>query len=534
MCESRVPLLLLSTAVASIVLNASSCRRMLERAADSAHAMHGRGYRGNGEHTDSFRELVERSVPPDASVYYCADSDDGRLQSAERSIHLSLSWATSPRPVRFGGTNDVGDVSFVAVSRFRRVGFSDYARVAENDYAALWRRDGVRSQAQVAPVSSSPRREGIGVVVVSLLVLAAVTFLLCPCKGLTPNPGAYVCAATVFVATAALALSHTFVAPTGLGVYGGKARLLFLYGGMPPGFFTDAAYSSFQPAYPPGLALLTLAAYVLSGECGEWLTQILVVAAFAAASAVLCSQARSLAEYVFTLALMLAPCSLCIASFYYAEPFVALCILVGWLRVRERDDDCLGWLVIGLPGVFKNEGVVLTFACWLALRLIDGRRTAPVRGLVVALVLPAAWHAGCRLAGATLYDFAVPWGPDFSRARKALAFAAREAFARPWGYAFVWPLSIATSIVAAVRRDSNRKRGLFAALLVAAISTVVFAYVFSLSRAPDFAWHLHTAMPRLLWTPTMLLAFELLRPRLAVKRPPCHNSRLAVPDPCNP
>lgn len=35
------------------------------------------------------------------------------------------------------------------------------------------------------------------------------------------------------------------------------------------------------------------------------------------------------------------------------------------------------------------------------------------------------------------------------------------------------------------------------------------------SRASDFCWHLHTTMPRLLWTPALLLAFEISRlPRL--------------------
>ena len=513
--ERLLSLLLLSVAVVSVVLNAGSLRRSFERAADSACAMHGRGYRGNGEHTDSFRELVERFVPPGEDVYYCADSEDGRLQPAERSIHLSLSWAAIPRPVRFGGTNGVGGASFVAVSRFRRVEFNGYVLVAENDYAALWRREDVPLREQDVPISVSPLREGIGAAVVSLLVLAFAALLMRRRRLWPPRLGAPICAAVVFAVAGALALAHTFVAPTGLGVYGGKAKLLFLGGGLPPGFFADAAYSSFQPAYPPGLALLTLAAYAVSGGCGEWLTQPLVVAASTALAAVICSRTRSFAANALVLALMLSPLSLRLSSFYYAEPFVALFVLLGWMRVRERQGDVAGWLVIGLAGLFKNEGAVLAVVCWLALRLVDGRRTAPMRGLVAALALPAVWHIGCRLAGAELYDFAAPWDPDFSRMRDALAFAAKEAFARPLEYAFAWPLGIAIFIATALRRNVSRTRGLFAALLVAAVSTVAFAYVFSLSRAPDFCWHLHTAMPRLLWTPALLLAFEISRlPRL--------------------
>jgi hypothetical protein len=75
------------------------------------------------------------------------------------------------------------------------------------------------------------------------------------------------------VLAGALALSHTFVAPNGPGVSGGRAKLLYLSSGVPDGFFTDPARSTLQPAYPPGFALLTLGCYGLAGGCGEWLTE---------------------------------------------------------------------------------------------------------------------------------------------------------------------------------------------------------------------------------------------------------------------
>ena len=77
----------------------------------------------------------------------------------------------------------------------------------------------------------------------------------------------------------ALALSHTLVAPNGLGVSGGRAKLMYIAGGMPPEFFTDVARRTLQPAYPPGHALITLGCYGLAGGCGEWLTQLVGVVA---------------------------------------------------------------------------------------------------------------------------------------------------------------------------------------------------------------------------------------------------------------
>jgi len=76
------------------------------------------------------------------------------------------------------------------------------------------------------------------------------------------------------------------------------------------------------------------------------------------------------------------------ASLYYAEPFVAFLVLAGWMRIRRGRGVLSGWILIGAAGLFKNEGSVLCLVCWAALRLTDGRRTAPLRGLLAALVLP--------------------------------------------------------------------------------------------------------------------------------------------------
>ena len=103
-----------------------------------------------------------------------------------------------------------------------------------------------------------------------------------------------------------------------------------------------------------------------------------------------------------------------------------------------------------------------------------------------------------------------------SLARAVLVFALKEVFACPWQSAVVWPLALALGLALLARRMKRRDTafvpsGFIAALLVAAFSLGAFVFVFSLSRAPDFAWHLCTAMPRLLWIPTLLLALEILR-----------------------
>ena len=80
--------------------------------------------------------------------------------------------------------------------------------------------------------------------------------------------------ACIFIVYAAFALTHTFVAPTGLGTVGGKAKLLFLSKGFPYGFFTEPSFMLYQPPYPPGGALFLLLGYVISGGCCEWIVQV--------------------------------------------------------------------------------------------------------------------------------------------------------------------------------------------------------------------------------------------------------------------
>ncbi len=499
----------LALAVLTVLLNGTAYREWIAHGVQSVSGWSERGYRGNGRHTDAYRELVERFVPPGGSVYYCSEAPDGQLQPSERSVHLALAWAMCPTPVRFGGAEDSDGADAIVVSRFRRVTFPGYRCVAKNDCAALWLKEGVSVRETTGAVGVSPFRELTGVACVGLLALGFGGLFLRRGDGGHFGCGVWLGVAVVSVVAAGLALTHTLVAPTGLGVYGGKAKLLFMTGGIPSGFFTDSAYSILQPAYPPGLALVTLVAYGVSGGCGEWLTQLIVVIATALLAAFLFSRTESAMARLWQLSAMLTPLSLHVSSFYYAEPVVALLVLVGWERIREGDGKMSGWVLVGLAGLFKNEGIVLLLACWVAFRLVEGRRLASLRGLLAGLSLPLAWQVGCRLAGGTLYDFAAPWNPDLAQLGQAFSLAVREALLRPWNSAFAWPVALVLPALCALRKNAFERivdlRGLRIAVLASVLSAAAFVYVLSLSRAPDFDWHLSTSLPRLLWVPSLIL-----------------------------
>ena len=158
---------------ATLAGNWGGMREFAERAAQDAAEWKGRGYRGNGEHADAFRELPEKFVPQGATVYYCPSSHDGGLQPAERSTHLALSWARSPAPVGFGDKDGVGDASAIIVSRFLRVDFPGFRRAAENDGAVLWLREDISTAVAAAGRMAAPPppwREAAGGAAVCALV----------------------------------------------------------------------------------------------------------------------------------------------------------------------------------------------------------------------------------------------------------------------------------------------------------------------------------------------------------------------------
>lgn len=552
--------------IATLAGNGEALLRLARNAAWLRGSWQGRSHRSSGDYIDLPRQMVERHVAPDASVFFaCIHSN--QLLAVERSQHLAASWAMCPTPVPFGYDPAIGDADAVLACaygpgpEFESAGLDPdaFEKIDEDGGRALWlRRDRAMPPASAGRVDApSPVRELAGLAAPLLvatagaltagwggalfgLLLFSIGMAIPPLAGFRPSPLFVVAASALCIAGArgsrrwlrdapaasdddarrrrlavaagllfavlagALALSHTFVAPNGPGVSGGRAKLLYLSSGVPDGFFTDPARSTLQPAYPPGFALLTLGCYGLAGGCGEWLTQLLGVAAMASALAFLCGRLPSRPAQLWALMAFLSPLGFRLASLYYAEPLLALFILVGWERVRKGGGDAVGWLLIGASGWFKNEGLVYLLALWVAMRLVGGAKSARWTHLLAAAALPALWHVGCRLCGAALDDFAPLWQPDFEQAWTALRRMAGYAFAEPWRYAFAYP----AAALALAGPPSLRRSPLKAAGVAALVAFAAFAGIFALSAAPDFAWHLDSA-ERLLWIPALVLLREL-------------------------
>ena len=530
-----------------------------------------RAYRGNGDHVDLPRQMVERHVSPGTSVYM-VNIKSNELMSVERSRHLAVSWAMSPTPVRFGYDPGIGDAQAVLGCaygpgpEFSSAGLdsAEFKKVDEGGGSALWMRTGACPPSSTTLCARSPTpaawREVAGLLApVSVAVGGAVAagwsgallgvflfslgLFIPPLAGFRPSPefvvavsglclaivgmlrsrllypqgdphptkacktAAGLCCFGLLLVMIVMTLSHTFMAPNGLGVNGGKAKLLYLAHGIPEGFFTDPACGTLQPAYPPGFALLTLGCYGLAGGCGEWMTQILGCFCLAAVFLFLCRRAQSCWASIWVLTAFLGSPALPMATLFYAEPLMTLFILVGWERIRNSQNDLAGWVLIGTSGWFKNEGLVFLLVIWMSFRLVSGSRAASCCHLLAGLAIPVTWQLFVRMFGAELYDYAPFWNPDASKVWEASLYLLKTAFAEPWRYGFAYPLMAVALMFQSYRRCPSIKTS----VLVAVFCSLAFVGVYSLSTAPDFGWHLHSSLGRLLWVPSLLIVYEVLK-----------------------
>lgn len=350
-------------------------------------------------------------------------------------------------------------------------------------------------------------REALGLVAPMMFALT----MLAAGLGRMPSRAALVAAAAVFLPSAMFALSHTFVGPCGTGVFGGRARA-FVETGCSFAALADPRLGEyFQTAYPPLQALVTAAGYLVAGMCGEWLTQLGPVIYLAAAVLAMdgmaragaqepeCVTSRAIACVLLASACLTGP-MLRAAGNFCAEPLMMLAVASGWTALRRG--DARGWFLVGLAAFAKNEGMFYVPAVFAA-EAAAGRlrfRMREAAALACGLVPAVTWHVGCRYAGASLYDYASPWQCDLSRAFAALCALLQEAAIHPWRYAFV-----AVALACAVRAWRAEGKGRVGAALRAALPPFAFfavcatgiCWAFSISRAPDFAWHL-SCLPRLL------------------------------------
>lgn len=512
------------------------------------------GFRSTGEYVDAARRMAAQAQASGKTVAYCC-SRGSELLPVDRSRVLAMSWATAPQPVKFGDVSELIDADAIVAPSDSSQAAAElpsqgYRILDSGGGLHLWAK-GANGAFSSASSSSVPLRGeavaalavglataafvavgGFEGLVYGLLSLSALT-LLCVTglhqTGLMSSaavlavafgcviwrsspakreiPFHFWAGASLFAVYGALALTHTFVAPNGLGTVGGKARMLLLSAGFPAGFCTDRAFSPFQPAYPPGAAMLVLWGYSLAGATGEWLLQLVSCLWMALLFGFLYSRMHAWPERFLVSALFLTPLAIRLATQFYPESLVGLCVLVGWERIRRDSLDWIGWILVGAAGWFKNEGLVyfasLAFSVFLLIR--SGSRRRLLLCLSCGAILPFAWHFGCRLAGASLDSYVPMLQARVANGVAAIVRTSQYALQAPWRYGFAFPVALAFL----GWRSRREAPTLWMACLGVVFSLVCFGAIFSLSGAADIEWHLDS-IERLLWVPALLIMREIV------------------------
>ena len=436
-----------------------------------------------------------RSAPEGRLALLCSDARG--ITPIERSRLVAMTWERAPAPIAtVAAKGDLKEVDGVLASRWiprpaqewlGEAGFSDSAT---NEFVCTWSGAGaVGRDAEVGAPRVSRAREILALAVELALMLFAVV-LVSPLR----NIGKLQIAAATLVAVAmgAVALSHPLLAPNGLGVYGGKAKLLYECGGSPESFLNSAGGMALQPSYPPGLTLLAYLHFLLSGGCGDRLVQLVVVFAMTALCLTLLRGASRPSRALPIVLFCVSPLAIRMTSGFYAEPFVALLLVLGW-QTMGSGRLFVGALIMGMAGLFRLEAgaaAVIFAACGCVVR--GNFRTKLI--VVVSAVVPTLISiATCRLLGyGGLTDWNVTMMPRFEQVVYAALVVLNS----------LWKQSIPVFVLLFLVRPDERRvcsREVLLCILPVALLGCAIPLVCGFYDAPYAKWMMDNTMPRLIW-----------------------------------
>ena len=436
-----------------------------------------------------------KNAPGEKLALLC--NDENRVTPVDRSRLIAISWERAPDPLSLvDGSGDLQSVDCVLSSNWhpvsvgKRLVSNGFMVASTNEYAKTWVRKGVRRFVTCSPVADvSQTREALALVLEAVLIFAPLVFAF-GLRGFS-----WWSLAASFLIAAGLgyvALSHPLLAPNGLGTYGGKAKLLYACGGIPESFLNSTGGMALQTSYPPGLTLLAYLHFLLSGGCGDRLVQLVVVFAMAALClALLRGSSHPWCALPIALYCVL-PIAIRITSGFYAEPFVALLLVLGW-RMMRNGRLFVGALVMGMAGLFRPEaGVVVVFfaACGCAFR---GNSRARMVAIVSAGAPTLIWIATCRLLG---YGGLTDWNVTMMLRFGQIVYGALAVLDSLWKQAI--PVFV---LLFLVRPDERRvcSREVLLCILPVALLGCAIPLVCGFYDAPYAKWMMDNTIPRLIW-----------------------------------
>lgn len=457
--------------------------------------------------------IVAEAVEETTEVaFVCPDA--GSVGSCTRASLIGLNWTLLPRVAKPLGMESVrdwsGDVVVEAPSDVNDVGMSErgFRRVATNGLSALYRRLDGRAEPEVpVGVSHEPTRLTFGASVsVTLIIVTLIGLWIC--YGGVKSVGWWKlsCSLGILAVLLAVALPGGLNAPNGLGVYGGKAKLICLLKGLPDGFWTAPEYAVFQPSYPPLMTLVASLSFAIGGVSDRAL-QLFVPAVIALLFLELTRFAplngkRCWLVMLIVSLLLLSPEMINLARGFYAEPLAMLFIACGWNALLDGKPRH-GWCALGLSALVRPEGLLIAGISWLVwTSFVSGWRSGKTIVMSAALALSpgAIWQLAMRFLGARLYDYDLLHFPGFQCFADACAQLVRSLvgdFAVNGGVFIFSALLVVLSVFDMSDENIGASfRCFVAAVIVTVLSLLAGAMLISFSTCPDREWLYEMTLPR--------------------------------------
>jgi hypothetical protein len=472
--------------------------------------------------------LLDWKSLPHRSVAYRIERPP-QISPTERIVASAIDFAMLPGSLVLAEDDaQCADFDFVLTHRHsqhlqRLADGLGFRKVGESRDVCLLARPDVEYEATVAATQTGMtiRHLRTGLALGVFVGLAVLVALLTNVRRLSAAWAMlFVC--VILIVCLSATLPHTLISPNGTAVYAGKAKLFLLGGGFPPGVFIDKTWAVFQPSYPPGLTALVALFYWMSGECGNWLVQAVPFLGVVLSLWFVFCRMRTPVGRLLVLIIVLSSTTCTLCRGFYAEGWMALFLLLGFVRVVSGRDDLFSWMLLGLAACFKNEGFLFYAAMAASLSLCGRWSLCRFSWIMLGLLLPGSWHLYVRYAGGGLDGFDLHEISVFlTQTWKACCLTLRCLFLELDSGLWTIPLAVATPLVQAWRRGRSLVGEEKVGVLFVVISLVLVFCVYGCCESGSFAWHLDSSVRRLLWTPALLalLATGLRRSPASTRTP---------------
>lgn len=292
----------------------------------------------------------------------------------------------------------------------------------------------------------------------------------------------------LFILLAPFALAQPLSTPNVASVVAGKAKLFFLQGGVPQGFWSGGApYSEMLSSYPLGLAMIVLGVNIMAGFPTNWLVQMLPCLILVLLITDIQFRYKCWTDRGMILIVSLLPVTRWLSGGLYSEQLVAGCVLCG-LKLLGARKTIVGALVMGSSAWFKLEGALvgglLLCVRWLTDHCKD--KFLVLIQFLVLLVPTVAWWCYLRCNQASVLDV------DFRRVGFFAICRSLWEMVRMFDFALVSLISIPL-----LRSEHAHRKLLY--LFATGVWFVGYAVVYTAFPESELKWHIGTSLPRQLW-----------------------------------